>query len=201
MIYQFYPEKCLPTELSPSGAQFSDGVYMDWHNIDSKAVSVLKAAAPATTSPFSFDLPLVHYDQNPPLPSTTYLGGRRRVRAPNVTSQCSYLLGVVNQAISVSYTLSLVVIRQGSEYVLDRDNLATVYGNILQRISQAETDYEADTEDLNIVYPGFVDLESGDYLVLRVTGQAIDVFEQLPANTNLVNLSFTFTTQAFVKFC
>lgn len=200
MIYQTYPEKCLPTQLTPSGAQFPDGVYMDTHDIDDAAESVVRTSSDGYVGTFSVDSGLILVDAQGPFPSNDVMSGKRRVRAPNASVQVSHNLAKSNNTYLIAYVLSLVVRRQGSSTVFARDILATIYANRITRISSAAHDAEENSEDLNIVYPGMVELNSGDELLVRVTGQVVDITGSTSVGQSLANLTFSISKQAFIKF-
>ena len=163
MSYKDIPEKFQPTDIVNNRYYFPDGVY----SIERDRLITHAAQVPAQgeTYPLVVTLPLIAADDDTPEGQTIprYINGVRRVR--NIRAHLEIYGTVVNLAQSfLTLIFDIIVIRQGQVQAFDGDVLATQ-----TTIGRISSNYSNETEVIDLCYPGYVDLNGGDSVIVRVS--------------------------------
>lgn len=165
MSYKDIPEAFQPLSIANNKYTFTDGVY---------SIERDKLFENATTEPdvttSTHTLILVEDDdtatgEDPP----SYVRGIRRVR--NVCADLDFSIRhPANSNVYAQWVLDIVVIRQGQNQAFLTDILGTRSGYV-RSSNQADTGLflTFDNEELSLCYPGYVDLNSGDKVVVRLS--------------------------------
>lgn len=167
MSYKEIPEAFQPLSIANNKYTFTDGVYsLETDKLIDAHVLV------ETIEGFSRTLILVATDdtatgQDPP----AYVRGIRRVR--NVCVDVDFCITTsVDRSIVVPWIMDVFVLRQGQTQAFPTDVLCT-RGGITRTSGDGTLIRLVDEENFSICYPGYVDLNSGDSIVVRFSGRQI----------------------------
>lgn len=166
MSYKDIPEAFQPISIANNKYTFSDGVY----SLERDSLVLLRRNYPEGVEqwPAVFTLNLIAEDDTATDPDPPrYLNGVRRVRNICVDFDLS-VYTTSYSFVFLQWKLDIVVIRQGQTQAFLTDVLATRSGTC--RFSSNTYD---DVETLSICYPGYVDLNGGDKIYVRLSMQSL----------------------------
>lgn len=159
MSYKDIPDCFQPLSIANNKYTFSDGVY----SLERDRRITMNRLFPvaAEQMPLVLTMPLVAEDSETPQGQTpVYLNGVRRVR--NVCVDCDFHLRSSSGSYTCEWILDVIVIRQGQTQAFASDVLATRCGTSRYGSTQLP-----DLETFSLCYPGYVDLNGGDQVIVR----------------------------------